>query len=59
VAIALPWNANPARRAELRDAGARWDGHRKVWKMPIGVARALGLEPPDIESDRLIDARAK
>lgn len=47
VAVALPWDADPARRAELRAAGARWDGRTRLWKMPIGVARGLGLAPPE------------
>lgn len=31
-------------RAQVKEAGGRWDPEQKVWRLPIGQVLALGLE---------------
>jgi hypothetical protein len=36
-------------RAAALAEGAKWDPQHKLWRMPLGVARALGLEGRVVE----------
>jgi hypothetical protein len=43
VAVRLGWGQRALRAAALAE-GATWDARAKVWRMPMSVARALGVD---------------
>jgi len=36
-------------RLRARNAGARWDKEARLWRMPLSIARALGLTERGVE----------
>ena len=52
IGVRVAWGeADVARR--VKRAGGTWDGHLKLWRLPAGDARRLGLE------DRIVRLPAK
>jgi hypothetical protein len=53
VAVRVEWGEAELAR-QVKEAGGRWNGQRKVWDLPLGEVMALGLEERIVGDEKSI-----